>query len=804
MEFLIGKLLCCRLVFEYWHFTYAPPPPPRGEAGPSPPLPPRQQITFIDLFAFSLPKGTEKGKAKKKKALSVISFFTSVHRLLSCCFLRIAALAITPPFPSSLLALRFRFSRCVYVYFYFISPSLKRLRPYDFSSTMEQATLFLAIAGAAPNLRPPPLALSATAPLARLATEMTPKGFVLHCGVEVGWKWEPRMTYGLRRTRRIAFTQGQAQLEVLQAMRWWLQRAALTPLEEVCTDALQAFENPEIPGQVSTLRLHSSHMLCHARLNNYPSLRTLHLGLGLRSLEFDSFDFSQLETVNIECTSPYVAFHWLSRCTSLHTLQLKYCRGYFSAVGTLSTLASLSMQEVHLEDGAGWLGGCVNLRKLDVVSCDAQDTESWAGIGALRELESLELSQCNVTSLDFVASLEWLESATFERCPALSSFEPIGKLKNLKRLSFTSDTGQRSNVEWITGCVALEELALSSARSPISLEPLTTLPKLRSVRITHDHTLQSIAWVNRCRSLETLFLFGCFNIADAESVQHHPSLRQLFYVFSSMTTLSNWVTCSHLEEIELDSSCRFTDAAPLTCLQALPSLRKLRFYPRFAPESTEARRQTGLRGFVQSFRARFSATSHTAEAPCATRPSLAWITACQSLEELTFGEYYDACDWDSLGSLKQLRSVRIRASTVDSVVWVVNCPLLEELHLILCKEIQDWSPLASAQQLKTLDVACSSLRSLACLGVHTNLTTLNIIGCKVTDDESLRNFPSVRKLSRSVAATDKLTWLAPLWNLEELQLEGCSRFDAHQTRVLRAISHRLTIHPPLPPPEWER
>jgi hypothetical protein len=239
-----------------------------------------------------------------------------------------------------------------------------------------------------------------------------------------------------------------------------------------------------------------------------------------------------------------------------------------------SALVEANIRELDLNDGKGWRGSELSfltslpqLQSLTILDLTISHIDE---IHLLRELRELEVITYCDTKISFSAfpflqrcSLQW-------RAGAASLFE----CSSLKHLFVDGYSGK--DVLPFTKLANLESLAILNA--PIeSLEGLSALKNLVSLRLGRLIRLKSLAGIEGLKNLEALEIQRCWKIGSIEQVAGLIRLRTLFVNDSGeIESLQPLTNLKRLESVMFYESTNILDG-DLSPLTQLPKLSEVSF-----------------------------------------------------------------------------------------------------------------------------------------------------------------------------------------------------------------------------------
>lgn len=229
----------------------------------------------------------------------------------------------------------------------------------------------------------------------------------------------------------------------------------------------------------------------------------------------------------------------------------------------------------------------MDVRELDLSKRELKDTDI-EPIRELTQLETLDISDNGLTSLDAIASLPLLRSLDVS-CNKIEALEPLRRHATLETLNLNGNpiadlsplkdahalaaldisSIAGINLSALPDCAVLRELRLGGAEDVGALEPLSRCGKLERV---WANNVRDIAWVGELPNLRTLDLVGSKGIKDFSPLAHAVRLTSLHLQNTSISDVTVLRNLTELETLVLSYSEGVTDIAPLA---NLPKLRVL-------------------------------------------------------------------------------------------------------------------------------------------------------------------------------------------------------------------------------------
>jgi hypothetical protein len=244
---------------------------------------------------------------------------------------------------------------------------------------------------------------------------------------------------------------------------------------------------------------------------------------------------------------------------------------------TLRDLGNLPIAELELNDGKGWRGDDLSflnefrhLLGFKIIDLNIKSVEP---IHALHSLQALDvLTHCK-TELRFAQFPDLVECGLEWRPKAMSLFDCVG----LKRLYVNRFDG--ANADPFGRLINLESLTILG--SPIvSLEGLSPLAKLRSLRLGDFRKLESLKGIENLIRLEKLEINTCRKIGSIEQIANFVNLRELH--LNNLGRIASLKPIGSLHNLWCLTFYESTDIldGDLSPLFGLPNLQKISFQNR--------------------------------------------------------------------------------------------------------------------------------------------------------------------------------------------------------------------------------
>ncbi|KAH9593518.1 hypothetical protein LSM04_008161 [Trypanosoma melophagium] len=165
---------------------------------------------------------------------------------------------------------------------------------------------------------------------------------------------------------------------------------------------------------------------------------------------------------------------------------------------------------------------------------------------------------------------ERLEFLSLESCTELESFEPLGRLQQLRFLD-VSGSYHGEGLHFLTSCSKLELFRMANAQ----IDNIMFLSSLQALRVLDaPNSLlsdTSLMFLEKLPMLDTVVLTGCILITDVNVLWTCPRIRRIFCTQTGVTNegISLLTECAQLEELDL----KLTAVTDVNFLVACPSLK---------------------------------------------------------------------------------------------------------------------------------------------------------------------------------------------------------------------------------------
>ncbi|MFK7769504.1 MAG: leucine-rich repeat domain-containing protein [Mariniblastus sp.] len=193
------------------------------------------------------------------------------------------------------------------------------------------------------------------------------------------------------------------------------------------------------------------------------------------------------------------------------------------------------------------LAGLENLEELDLYANPVTKVEALEG---LTHLKVVKLYMARVSSIDFVAKAPDLEELNlYGYRHTFENYEPITKLKNLKKLNVYMNTQ------------AVDE----------KLAALKSLTSLEEIRLSNCKKITTFDFIENCKSMKRIDASWCRGIVDYSALSALPMLEQVTLTEGTFKNLDFLKGKEKLKQVTLSR----TPIANVNELSGLPSLESL-------------------------------------------------------------------------------------------------------------------------------------------------------------------------------------------------------------------------------------
>lgn len=477
-------------------------------------------------------------------------------------------------------------------------------------------------------------------------------------------------------------------------------------------------------------------------LTGLPHLKELQLE-GCRKVH----DFSVLETLTeLEvliirgCDASHFEIDMLKHLPGLRHLQLRSLVGLYDThmLHDFPTLEVLDLSSNRHLSTLTSLTGLPNLRTLRLNNCAR--LKNIYILTNLPQLETLELKGGRALK-DFHAlqSLVKLQELNLHANPTLYSLTGILPLPSLRVLDLSS-CNNLVDINALAGMPELESLCLEACERLQDLHGLTGLPGLSSLDLTRCSSLQSLRNLGSLPGIQTFALSACDELSDLQGLGAMSNLHSLkVNRCRKLHSLDGLEALSALEELYLENLEALKDLNALAKSASKPHLRKLEI------------------------------------ASCLSLANFFAIKDMPNLQEVQLSMPYNISPPDLLSfqGLPGLICLKIYAD-VGSIAGLGQLSQLQVLTIGGSRVI-DWGELSRLHQLRSLSLWGGQVDFTVLAGLA-NLQTLTL-SIANTECQDLTNLPGLRSLQMRGHQLQSLEGLAGLYNLQTLDLSGCSHLE---------------------------
>lgn len=170
---------------------------------------------------------------------------------------------------------------------------------------------------------------------------------------------------------------------------------------------------------------------------------------------------------------------------------------------------------------------------------------------------------------------ERLEFLSLVSCRELESFEPLGRLEQLRFLD-VSASSHGEGLHFLSSCSKLERFCMAYC----NIENIMFLSTLQALQILEapfsDLTDMSLMFLEHLPMLETVVLTGCASITNVNVLGSCKRIRRIFCAYTAVTNegIALLTDCPELEELDLKSS----SVTDVNILLDCPSLKYINVY----------------------------------------------------------------------------------------------------------------------------------------------------------------------------------------------------------------------------------
>ncbi|CAD2218947.1 leucine-richprotein (LRRP) [Angomonas deanei] len=523
----------------------------------------------------------------------------------------------------------------------------------------------------------------------------------------------------------------------------------------------------------------------------------------------------------------------VTRCDHLKEVYVRGCKYIrdFTTFRSLVNLEYLDTTECVSLENASFFGDyrCTKLRKIILDQCP--QLYDISPLGAVRSLEDIQLSGTSVRGADMkgLQTCPYLSTVNISGCKCIDYFS-MGSLMRLKRIDASHSSLNDTDLAALVKCERLEEVDLSYCEQVFSVADLANIPTILRLNLSysavntegfnalarhganlrldflnlsgctgigdlfdleHLDTIRTLllsmssvseatlAYIAKCRSIETLDLSGCPQIKYAGDLAPMAALRYLNLSLTSIddTSLKGIAKCGLIDHIELSGCESITDVSPLTRLPVLERLNLSRtgVYSHtlegftlcpllwdvniaYCPNVHDISQLSDVKSLQ-----RIDA-SETKVAGVSFQRS--W--RCVMLEELSLRNcvFLKSMVPSSLQGLTSIRKLDLSASCVKDVCFtsIAECQSLEELVLDQCPYISSLISLRVLRNLRVFSAVETNIDDSAFVAISLcpSLEVVNVSKCTcISDISPLMYCPKMRAITARDSAVSDLSFLSP-------------------------------------------
>ena len=218
------------------------------------------------------------------------------------------------------------------------------------------------------------------------------------------------------------------------------------------------------------------------------------------------------------------------------------------------------------------LRGMTKLQNLNISGSSATNLNALAN---LRELKHLKLSNCErISDISGLRNMTNLETLDLNGCIALVDLSPLQKLPKLKTLNVER---AKVSLDGLTNQPSLESIRMFVWQGS-DLQPLGTIPTMRTVVIKNSVHVTSAAPLSNLKKLEKLDMRDCAKLQDVSGLGSLPALTQVSFTgCRALEDISGLQGAPALETLSL-MGCAVVDASPLVDCPALTKIELRHIY----------------------------------------------------------------------------------------------------------------------------------------------------------------------------------------------------------------------------------
>ncbi|GCF11850.1 leucine-rich repeat domain-containing protein [Dictyobacter arantiisoli] len=427
----------------------------------------------------------------------------------------------------------------------------------------------------------------------------------------------------------------------------------------------------------------------------------------------------------------------LSALQEVEYLEIRNC-GKLSDITPLAQLKRVREINLFACPAIQDLNPLTEMESIETIESNTGLPEHIGPWSQLQKLRHLKLRTNNrLTNLQELGRIPSLEELELGGCTHLQSFNGIEQATNLKRFAFytqaVEDCVTPEDLTPLRGLPELQVLMLIGVNCP-NLRGLTDLPRLENLTIQADHRLASLEGISNLPALRSLRLFDC-PIEDISAITRLDSL-----------------TC-----FELALTTHVCDLTPLLALSKLEELSLIRNAGRQNLNGLKG--QTTLRKLIVH--------------GCHELQDVSALAGLPALTELSLSQN-EQLDWSGVANLPNLTSLHLVHTTPTSFRSLQNVPMLKSITIEHSKQLVSLHGLENAQRLEQiLCTWCDNLQDITALSTLTRLHTIKLSGMlQLTNITPLSGLHNLETLDLSYSGVSDLTPVEQLTKLRKLALNS--------------------------------
>ncbi|MEL6349563.1 MAG: leucine-rich repeat domain-containing protein, partial [Myxococcota bacterium] len=188
--------------------------------------------------------------------------------------------------------------------------------------------------------------------------------------------------------------------------------------------------------------------------------------------------------------------------------------------------------------------------------------------GMLDERTELHHSMGSVPDLNYLTGLQKLVSYRHGYTGELSDLSPLTTLPALRNLSLTHALGVRDLLPLAS--TQLTSLSIAGAENLTDLSPLAMIPTLTQLNLSNNTAITDLSPLSRLTRLESLDLRRCRSVKDVSALVNLTNMRRLILDdCPEIRDLSPLSGMTQLETLHISRCPQITDLAPLDGIPAL-------------------------------------------------------------------------------------------------------------------------------------------------------------------------------------------------------------------------------------------